>query len=160
MSKLIDYLLEPETAVVFDIDGVLAVYEFGELSHSACPDDEWESYVRAHDPYASSRPVAEIREFVRRKGPERVFACSVAADFEATGKRDFVLANYPIAPDHVRIVGDKADKLGFLDDVARVHALPRRRVALVEDTVSTLDMAYGQGFTTVHVTSFFGFGRE
>lgn len=29
-KKMIDYLMEKETIVVFDIDGVLAVYEFGD----------------------------------------------------------------------------------------------------------------------------------
>lgn len=159
MSKLVDYLLEPQTAVVFDIDGVLAVYEFGELSHSACPDGDWEAYVRAHDPYASSRPVAQIQEFIRQKGPARTYACSVAADYEAAGKRDFVLANYAIEPDHVRMVSAKAKKIAFLDEVAQALSLPRRRVALVEDTVATLDLACERGFTTVHVSSFFSFRR-
>ncbi len=160
MSALIDYLLEPQTAVVFDIDGVLAVYEFGELGHSAVPDGDWEAYVRTHDPYASSRPVAEIQEFVRRKGPERVFACSVAQDFEAPGKRAFVCNNYGIPADHVRLVPDKPLKTAFLHKVVRELSIPTRRVALVEDTVKTLDAACAEGFTTVHVTSFFGFGRD
>lgn len=159
MSALLDYLLEPQTVVVFDVDGVLAVYEFGDLMHSARPGGDWEAYVRAHDPYASSRPIWEIQEFVRRKGPERSFACSVAADYEAPGKRAFVTENYEIPSGHVAMVATKADKLSFLEGLAFELRLPRRRVALVEDTVKTLDLACEKGFTTVHVTSFFGFGR-
>lgn len=160
MTSLIDYLLEPETAVVLDIDGVLAVYEFGDLGHAAVPDGDWKSYVLAHDPYASSRPVAEIQDFVRRKGPERVYACSVAQDFEAPGKRAFVCNNYGIPASHVRLVPEKDQKLAFMHEVARELGLPTRRVALVEDTVKTLDAACAEGFTTVHVSSFFGFGRD
>lgn len=37
-KKMIDYLMEKETIVVFDIDGVLAVYEFGDCRHGV--DDE------------------------------------------------------------------------------------------------------------------------
>lgn len=157
MSELFNFLLDPQTAVVFDIDGVLAVYEFGTHCHSACPDEDWETYVRTHDPYAFTRPVPQIQRFVRAKGPERVYACSVAADFEAPGKRDFVLAHYDIAPDHIRLVERKPQKMDFLQDVADDLALPRDRVALVEDTVKTLDAACEKGFSTVHVTSFFGF---
>lgn len=158
MSQILDYLLEPETAVVFDIDGVLAVYEFGELCHSACPDDEWESYVRTHDPYATSRPVRQIQRFVREKGPERVWACSQASEFEAKGKRDFVLRNYDIAPDHVAIVPDKAAKVDFLRQLARGLGVEERRVALVEDTVKTLDLVCASSdCTTVHVSSFFDY---
>ena len=81
MTKLMEYLLEPQTAVVFDIDGVLAVYEFGELLHSACPDEDWEDYVRTHDPYASSRPVPQIKRLSRLRaraacGPARRQATS------------------------------------------------------------------------------------
>ena len=156
MTKLLDYLAEPETAIVFDIDGVLAVYEFGELSHSACPDDEWEAFVRERDPYGHARPVSQIQRFIERKGPERVFACSVAEDYEADGKRDFVLRCYGIPADHVRIVSAKPEKLAYLEEVRESLALAPERVALVEDTVGTLNLVYETtGFTTVHVSSFF-----
>lgn len=47
-KKLREYLRDQ--IVVFDIDGVLSVYEFGELSHTA---DVWEeAFVSEHDnPY-------------------------------------------------------------------------------------------------------------
>ena len=48
--------------------------------------------------------------------------------------------------------------MDFLQSVADDLALPRDHVALVEDTVKTLDAACEKGFATVHVTSFFGFG--
>ena len=32
--NILQHLLEPEIVVVFDVDGVLAPYEFGYLSHS------------------------------------------------------------------------------------------------------------------------------
>lgn len=34
MSKITDYLLKDDVIVVMDVDGVLAPYEFSELSHS------------------------------------------------------------------------------------------------------------------------------
>lgn len=158
MSKILDYLAEPETAVVFDIDGVLAVYEFGDLVHSACRDDEWESYMRSHNPYQDVPPVSQIQDFVAHKDPDRVFACSVGADYEEEGKRSFVLANYAIPQDNIRIVRDKKDKLKFLEDVADKLDLPQERVAIVEDTVKTLDKIYDKtDFTTVHISSFFAY---
>lgn len=160
MSKLLDYLLEDQTAVVFDVDGVLAVYEFGDLSHTACPDEDWEAFVRTNDPYAHVPAVRQIQRFIECKGPGRVFACSVAQDFEASGKLAFVTANYAIPAANVRLVAQKADKVAFLREVAESLGLPERRVALVEDTVKTLDLvANTTGFTTVHVSSFFSFGE-
>ena len=160
-TPLLSYLLEPETALVFDIDGVLAPYEYGELCHSACPDDEWEQFVRERDPYGHMRPVHLIQRLVERKGPERVFACSVAMDFEAEGKRAFVLRNYGIPADHVSIVSAKAEKLAYLEQVRAELDVPAARVALVEDTVATLNLVYEQtGFTTVHVSSLFAFDED
>lgn len=159
MTKLMEYLLDPRTAVVFDIDGVLAVYEFGDLCHSACPDEDWEDYVRTHDPYASSRPVPQIQRFVRDKGTGRVWACSQASDVEAPGKRAFVTRCYGLAPSHVVTVAQKAEKVEFLRQLAGELGVPESRVALVEDTVKTLDLVDQEtGCVTVHVSSFFDYG--
>ena len=155
MTRLLEYLLEAETAVVFDVDGVLAIYEFGELSHTACPDEDWETYVRTREPYARVPAVPQIQDFVARKGPERVFACTRGAAYEAPGKRAFVCAHYQIPERHVAIVEKKPEKLAFLGELAERLGVPRARVALVEDSVDTLDQAAAEGFTTVHVSSFF-----
>ena len=145
LTPLLSYLLEPETALVFDIDGVLAPYD-------------WERFVREEDPYGRMRPVRLIQRFVEEKGPERVYACSVAMDFEADGKRDFVLRNYAIPAEHVSIVAAKADKLAFLEEVRAALGVEPARVALIEDTVGTLNLVYEQtGFTTVHVSSLFAY---
>ncbi len=154
-----EYLLEPQTAVVFDIDGVLAAYEFGDLCHSACPDEEWGDYVRTHDPYASSRPVPQIQRFVRDKGGNGVWACSQASDVEAPGKRAFVTRCYGLAPSHVVTVAQKAEKVEFLRRLAQELRLPEKRVAIVEDTVKTLDLINREtDCVTVHVSSFFDYG--
>ena len=157
MSQMLDYLSEDETAVVFDIDGVLAVYEFG-LSHNACPDEEWERYIRENDPYAGMAPVEQFRRFIERKRPDRVFACSVAGEFEDECKRRFVLDNYAIPEDNIYLVDSKDKKLDVLYKVQERLGLPQRRVALVEDTVKTLNHVYdNSSFTTVHVSSFFAY---
>ncbi|MCI7437796.1 MAG: hypothetical protein MSA61_01020 [Coriobacteriaceae bacterium] len=159
MTKLMEYLLDPQTAVVFDIDGVLAVYEFGELSHSACPDEEWEDFVRTHDPYARSRPISQIKRFIDDRGVDRVWACSQASDVEAPGKRAFVMRCYGLAPSHVATVAHKAEKVEFLRRLAHELNVPERRVAIVEDTVRTLDLIGREtGCVTVHVSSFFDYG--
>ena len=158
MSAMLDYLAEDDTLVVFDIDGVLAVYEFG-LSHSACPDEQWQDYIAEHDPYATMRPVRQLQRFIELKDPSRVYACSVAAPYEADCKRAFVKRNYAIPEDQVLIVENKQGKFDALRGLQEASGLPQRKIALVEDTVKTLNMVYEQSdFTTVHVSSFFDYG--
>lgn len=157
MSQMLDFLSEDETCVVFDIDGVLAIYEFG-LSHSACPDAEWQDYIRTHDPYATMRPARQFQRFIERKRPDRVYACSVGEPFEADCKRAFVQRNYSIPVENVLIVGSKQEKLDSLKRIQHQTGLPEQRIALVEDTVKTLNLVYETtGFTTVHVSSFFDY---
>lgn len=156
MSRILDYLMEPETVIVFDIDGVLAPYEFGELCHSACPDEDWKSYVLTKHPYAHIRPVPQLQRFIEKKGTGKVFACSVAEDYEEEGKREFVVDGYGIAPKQVLFVRSKKEKVPALKELALSLGLPEKRIALVDDAVKTLDVVMEEtGCTTVHVSSFF-----
>lgn len=157
-TKLLAYLLEPETVVVFDIDGVLAAYEFGERGHSPCEDADWETYVREHDPYAHIRPIRLLQRFIEEKGRERVYACSCAQPFDAPGKRAFCQREYGLDPSHVRLVEKKGEKAAYLRELSTSLNVPEERVALVEDTTSTLYQVNDAGaFTTVHVSSFFAY---
>lgn len=68
MSDILSYLAEPETVVVFDIDGVLAPYEFGELSHAACLDGDWKTYVLEEPPMPISVLSLRSSASSRRRG--------------------------------------------------------------------------------------------
>lgn len=68
MSKITDYLLKDDVIVVMDVDGVLAPYEFSELSHSMT-DDEWDRLVASgENPYKDVRPIKLMQEFIQKKG--------------------------------------------------------------------------------------------
>ena len=67
-------------------------------------------------------------------------------------------------PHYIKKVTEQLQKLGFYSnsvinklqvELAERLGVPRARVALVEDSVDTLDQAAAEGFTTVHVSSFF-----
>ena len=67
MSKITDYLLKDDVIVVMDVDGVLAPYEFSELSHSMT-DDEWDRLVASgENPYKDVRPIKLMQKFIQRK---------------------------------------------------------------------------------------------
>mgnify|MGYP000514936368 CR=1 FL=1 len=67
MSEIMDYLLEDDVIVVMDVDGVLAPYEFSELSHSMT-DDEWDRLVASgENPYKDIRPIKLMQEFIKKK---------------------------------------------------------------------------------------------
>lgn len=160
-SPILELMSRPDTITVFDIDGVLAIYEFGSEErpgHSACCDEDWETFVRDNDPYRNARPIPAIQRFIDAKvavDPDCVWACSVAEDYEEAGKSAFVSRHYAIPEDHITMVRKKDDKIAFLEYLAIRFGIDRRSIVLVEDTTKTLDAADAAGFATCHVTSFF-----
>ena len=65
--NILQYLLKPEIAVVFDVDGVLAPYEFGYLSHSMS-DEEWDEMVsNGINPYSAISYSPKMRRFISHK---------------------------------------------------------------------------------------------
>lgn len=161
MTRAIDYLMEPSTIVVFDIDGVLAPYEFTPRCHSVIDDDEWFELVRTGDPYGSLPPVALLQRMIEEKGPDNVYVCSVSCAEEYQGKRRFVGKNYAIDPEHIRFVDSKAEKLTALRQIAAERAVEESQIAMVEDTVKTLDaIARASEFATIHVSSLFAYDER
>ena len=158
MERVISYLMEPQTVLVFDIDGVLAPYEFGHHTHSVVDDGEWMELVRTGDPYGYIPPVKLIQRMIAAKGPQQVYTCSVSNEEEYPGKQRFAHRRYGIPLDHIRFVDDKSQKIEVLRQIATERGLPEERVALIEDTVKTLDaIARVSGFSTVHVSSLFAY---
>lgn len=155
-KKMMDYLLEKETIAVFDIDGVLAVYEFGDCRHGV-DDETWEdSFTEDINPYTYAMPLPKLQEFIKKKGMDKVFVCSQASLYEQKPKLDFVKDNYGIPEDHVLFVENKTEKVNVLRLLKKSRSVPECRIALVEDTVKTLDSILQCGdYVTVHISSFF-----
>lgn len=65
---LFNHLLKKEVMVVFDVDGVLAPYEFGDKKH-CINDDEWDEMLeKGIDVYSNVQPVKVLQKFIKRKG--------------------------------------------------------------------------------------------
>lgn len=152
MSKKLREKLR-EGVIVFDVDGVLASYEFGENCHYA---PIWEeAFISAeNNPYRRVNPLPVFQQFIHTMKKENVYVCSVAAEFEQEGKRDFVLRNYDILEENIIFVESKAQKLQALREIEKKTG--EKQIAIVDDTVKTLDHIYdNSNFLTVHVSSFF-----
>ena len=136
MSKITDYLLKDDVIVVMDVDGVLAPYEFSELSHSMT-DDEWDRLVASGE------------------NPYKVYTCSKSPFSEIPGKRAFIKDNYGLPDDNIYFTLEKTEKLTVLQTLQQKLGLKPSQIAIVEDTVKTLDYIRAHSdFVTVHVSSF------
>ena len=154
---LFNHLLKKEVIVVFDVDGVLAPYEFGDKKH-CINDDEWDEMLeKGIDVYSNVQPVKVLQKFIKRKGTENVYACSVSSLKEYDSKVAFCMKKYNILEDHIILVKHKTDKVSFLDALSKKMNLPHNKIVLVEDTVETLDQIAKLDFCTIHISSFFNF---
>lgn len=132
-----------------------APYEFSELSHSMT-DDEWDRLVASgENPYKDVRPIKLMQKFIQKKGIDKVYACSKSPSSEIPGKKAFIKNNYDLPDDNIYFVANKNTKLIILEELqAKLHLKPSQ-IAIVEDTVKTLDYIRAHSdFVTVHVSSF------
>lgn len=153
--NILQHLLEPEIVVVFDVDGVLAPYEFGYLSHSM-PDEEWDKMVKdGINPYSVISYSPKMKKFISLKDIKKVYVCSKCTVKEESGKREFVQEKYGILPENIFFVREQDDKIAILEHIKEVENVSDQEVAIVEDTVKTLDKIRENGnYITVHISSF------
>lgn len=141
--------------VVFDIDGVLAAYEFGENCHYA---SIWDEAFKSEtdNPYCQINPLPKLQQFIQEMDPKDVYVCSVASPFEIDAKGGFVTRNYNIRKENILFVEEKSKKIEVLKKIKEERG--GKQIAIVDDTVKTLDQIFNQGgFLTIHISSFFDF---
>lgn len=161
MSTLMNCLLDRNTVIFFDVDGVLAPYEFGVNKH-CIDDDEWDRKMAAgEDMYSTVSPIKLLQKFIERKGVDNVFVCSKASPEEWDSKLKFCYDGYGIPEDHIFRTSSKPEKVQVLKDFAKKYNIPENKIAIVEDTVDTLNMIYKDtDCATVHVSSFLDYDDE
>lgn len=161
MTSAVKNLLRPEVVVVCDADGVLVVYEMGEHHHCVVPNSEWLEYVKTNRPYDTARPIAQMQKFIADKGADNVYVCTVILSEEEKGqKKDFIMREYGIPEDHIIFVSKASEKAARLLELQSELSKTRDnlQMAMIEDTVSTIDYLYeNTDFFTVHISSFFDY---
>lgn len=145
-QSIIETIKQPGIIVVFDVDGVLAPYEWRKNCHHSMPDEEWNlKLANGEDLYRRIRPVKVLQDFISQKNIDEVYVCSKAGLDELKSKTAFCVKEYGIKPEKLVILDKIRDKLGVAED----------QIAIVEDTVDTIDMtAERRDYKTIHVSSF------
>jgi len=157
MSKILELAKRADSVLIFDIDGVLAPYEYGDTNHNACKDEDWENYIACNNVYETVRSIKTIQEFVMNKDSSKIYVCSVAASYEVELKKQFVVQNYSILEDHIYFVKSKKEKLDLMNYIKEQYHpdLEDKALILIDDTVKTLtDIQENSNYSTMHVSSF------
>lgn len=148
----------PESILVFDIDGVLIKYQFGEHNHNICSDAEWDANATnlASRTYSTAEPVVTLQDLIAKKNPENVYVCSVVSHGEGPSKIDAISRHYDILEDNIKLVSHNLEKLAVLQALKSEHPdVPDEMFVLIDDTVKTLTYVQeNSGFSTCHVSTF------
>lgn len=96
-----------------------------------------------------------MQEFIQKKGVDKVYTCSKSPLSEIPGKKAFIKDNYNLPDDNIYFTLEKTEKLTVLQTLQQKLGLKPSQIAIVEDTVKTLDYIRAHSdFVTVHVSSF------
>lgn len=158
-DTLWNVLMNEKAVIIWDVDGVLAAYEYGVRNYNACPDSEWEEYLKSHKVYEKARPLATLQKWMAEyTNPNRLFVCTTASDMEEFKKKAaFVIRNYPIKESSVFMVKDQSEKLNVIRMIHNTYfpELDEQYIVVVDDTVKILTQVQeNSGYTTVHISSF------
>lgn len=158
-KKLVDYLKQDGIITVFDVDGVLVPYEYGYLKHCVS-DEEWLNGFNDPDNnlYSKMKGLPFLQKFIANKNIDDVYVCSQADDYESDAKIKFVMNNYNVKRENIFLVKEKSMKVNILNMIRDAKNIPENEIAIIEDTVKTLDaIAKEHNYVTVHVSSLFDF---
>lgn len=158
-SPVMKLMEEQESVVVFDVDGVLGAFEFGEHCHNGCLDEEWDEYIKEKNPYDTIRPIKSIQCWIQKhKDPNHVFVCAASgSDLEDEQKKKFVLRYYDVPESHIYMVRSKPEKLNVLKQIHKTYfpGLDSSKIIMVDDTIKTLTFIQeNSGYSTAHISSF------
>ena len=158
MSKIKDLLKDKNSVLVFDIDGVLALLEFGEYHHHLLNDDEWNKENASGMNYYTKDKVSDkIKTFLETKDMRRIYVITtVGSNNEGEFKKEFASRYYNIPKDNVYCVKDNSKKIMELIKIKNKYPdLEDYKIVMIDDTVSILnDVMEKTKFSTAHVSSF------
>jgi len=158
MSKIKQLLMEKDNVLVLDVDGVLALQEWGEYNHFDLSDEEWTVMATEQKHFYREELVSKkMQSYLSDKDPDLLFVISKAyTENEDESKVYFCNNYYRIPKDHIFFVRSDSQKVEvFKKIIAMFPNVPKHKKIMIEDTVSILnDVKEQTGCSTVHISSF------
>ena len=156
MSRIKELLNDNEIILVFDVDGVLAVMEFGEYNHFIDEDTWNENLAKNINVYDESKVSFKMQKFLKTKDMDRIYVITKVNDKnEIDHKISFVKKYYNIKAENVYTVNtekEKADKIKLIKE--KYQDIEDKKLVMIDDTVEILtDIMEKTNISTVHISS-------
>ena len=158
MSKIKDLLKDDNSVLVFDIDGVLAVMEFGEYNHFyGKSDDEWlQASDHGMNLYTEDKVSNKIKTFIEFKDKTRVYVVTkIRTDSEGKYKKAFAHKYYHIPLENIYIIDRNLEKTEALIEIKKKYPeLDDKYLIMIDDTVKNLnEIMENTNFSTAHIST-------
>ncbi len=146
MRKTWQILHEQDTVVLFDVDGTLTSYNYGEFH--AHHELDFTPEFRDVDIYADCSRLVPMYNYIKRHGVDRIFCISNEAQ-----KSHMLERLYGIPESHCYYTLDSTEKPAIAKRIVEEHFgdFPAGKVVCVDDNDETLGLYMKQtGFCTAH----------
>ncbi len=158
MSKIKEILNDKDSVLVFDVDGVLAIMEWGEYNHYGEDDETWTNmYKEGTYLYTEKYVSKRMQKFLEDKDKSRIYVISkVFTEHELEDKKAFLEKYYNIDRNHVYSVRNNPEKIDILNDIKEKHPeIDDHHLVMIDDTVDILTgVMVRTNYSTAHVSSF------
>lgn len=158
MSKIKEILNDQESVLVFDIDGVLALLEFGDYHHYKYTDEQWNKQEQFYvNNYTKNAVSKKLQSFLKEKDMKRVYVVSsIRSVEEGKYKKEFVRRYYNILDENIYYVENNKNKEEKLRQIKEKYPnLENYKIIMIDDNVSVLnDIMQNTEFSTAHISSF------
>lgn len=158
MSEIKRLLNDKKSVLVFDVDGVLALLEFGNNNHYIGDDNMWNIKCKEGFNFYTEKIVSKkMQSFLNDKDMKNIYVITtVGTNNEYEFKKEFVYRYYNILKENVYYVDKNRDKTKALLKIkAKYPNLDDKRIVMIDDTVEILnDIMEKTKFSTAHISSF------
>lgn len=132
-----------DSVIVFDMDGVLSKFDFGDLDIKIVPEHEWAKMNMMEDMYKYVQKTRLFDELIDTKNSMDMYVLSqTLSSFEQNNKINFLERNYPnIREDNIIFVGDTNIKIDILKGLREILDNTGKAdvdLVIIEDSLSVL----------------------
>ena len=158
MSRIKQLLKDKNSILVFDVDGVLALLEFGEHTHYEMNDELWkEANAKGINYYTEEKVSKKMQDFLKNKNMDNIYVITtVGNNNEGEFKREYVNKYYHIKKENVIYVKDNSEKTTEIIKIKKKYPnILDEQIIMIDDTTDILsDIMEHTNFSTAHISSF------
>lgn len=159
MSKIKKLLNDKSSILVFDVDGVLAIMEFGDRNHYYhASDEEWDKQVdNGLNLYTKDKVSKRMQNFLKNKDLNKIYVITtIGVNNEAKYKKKYLEKYYGIYSNNIYFVNKNRDKTSKLIEIRNLNKnVNEEHIIMIDDTTDILsDIQNNTNFSTAHISSF------